>query len=109
MTEKYAIENEMEMNYKEIKLMLFDPCKSIDFMPAMKVGFDVLEVVNEMCRLGVKIRSDLKWSKNIEDVVKRASKKLWILWRLNGLGDQKLVDMYIEHCRSILAGKHHRC
>ena len=39
MTEKYAIDNEIEMNCKKTKLMLFEPCKSIDFMPAMKVGF----------------------------------------------------------------------
>ena len=37
-------------------------------------------------------------------MVKRASKKLWILRRLNGLGAQrqKIIDMYIKHCRSIL-------
>ena len=46
MTEKYAIDNEMEINYKKTKLMLFNPCKSIDFMPAMEVGGDQLEVVD---------------------------------------------------------------
>ena len=104
MTEKYAIENEMDINYKKTKLMLFDPCKSIDFMPAMEVGGDQLEEVDELHLLGVKISSDLKWSKNTEEVVKRASNKLWILRRLKGLGamKQELVDMYIKHCRSIL-------
>ena len=105
MTEKYAIEKEIEINYKKTKLMLFNPCKSIDFMPAMEVGGgDLLEVVDEIRLLGVKISSDLKWSKNTEEVVKRAFNKLWILRRLKGLGakKQELVDMYIKHCRSIL-------
>ena len=84
--------------------MLFNPCKSIDFMPAMEVGGDQLEVVDEIRLLGVKISSDLKWAKNTEEMVKRASNKLWILRRLKGLGAKKqvLVDIYIKHCRSIL-------
>ena len=43
MTEKYAIENEMEINYNKTKIMLFGPRKSIDFMPAMDIGGDQLE------------------------------------------------------------------
>ena len=54
--------------------------------------------------LGVIIRSDLKWSSNTENIVKRASNKLWVIRRLKGLGAQcgELVDMFIKQCRSIL-------
>ena len=84
--------------------MLFNPCKSIDFMPALEVGGEALELVENMRLLGVTISSDLKWSKNTADVVKRACSKLWILRRLKGLGAQvpELLDIYFKHCRSIL-------
>ena len=39
----------------------------------MKLGGDQLEVVEEMRLLGVTLQSDLKWSKNTTDIVKRAS------------------------------------
>ena len=46
----------------------------------------------------------MKWSSNTEDIVKRASNKLWVIRRLKGLGAQteELVDMFIKQCRSIL-------
>ena len=54
--------------------------------------------------LGITIRSDLKWTSNTHDIVKRASSKLWILRRLRNLGANKceLVDIYNKQCRGIL-------
>ena len=54
--------------------------------------------------LRVTIRSDLKWCSNTQDIVKRASNKLWIIRRLKNLGANQgeLVDMYTKQCRSIL-------
>ena len=62
-----------------------------------------LELVEQIKLLGVTIRSDLKWSSNTEDIVKRAANKLWLLRRLKKMGANKeeLVDMYTKHCRSI--------
>ena len=103
-TEQYARDNQMEINYKKTKLMLFNPCWSIDFMPELELGNGQLELVEEMKLLGVIIQSDMKWSSNTEYIVKRASNKLWIIRRLKNLGAQRdeLVDMYIKQCRSIL-------
>ena len=63
-----------------------------------------MELVEQIKLLGVTIRSDLKWSSNTEDIVKRAANKLWLLRRLKKMGANKeeLVDMYTKHCRSIL-------
>ena len=37
-TEKYAADNQMELNYKKTKLMVFNPCRSLDFMPQFQLG-----------------------------------------------------------------------
>ena len=37
-TEKYARDNFMEINYKKTKVMVFNPCTSIDFMPELNLG-----------------------------------------------------------------------
>ena len=54
--------------------------------------------------MGVIVRSDMKWNSNTDDIVKRASNKLWLIRRLKGIDAQpeELVDMFIKQCRSIL-------
>ena len=37
-TEEYARINEMKINYKKTKLMVFNPCTSIDFKPEWTLG-----------------------------------------------------------------------
>ena len=103
-TEEYATVNQMKINYHKTKLMLFNPCWSVDFMPEMELGNQQLELVEQMRLLGVIIQSDLKWASNTEDIVKRASNKLWVIRRLKSLGanTDELLDMYIKQCRSIL-------
>ena len=103
-TEEYAKLNDMAINYEKTKLMVFNTCKSVDFRPEFEFGSKQLEVVDEMRLLGITVRSDLKWTSNTQDIVKRASSKLWILRRLRNLGANKceLVDIYNKQCRSIL-------
>ena len=65
-------------------------------MPELEFGDDQLQYVEEMRLLGVVVQSDMKWSSNTEQIVKRASNKLWIIRRLKGLGAQtaELVDIF---------------
>ena len=44
-TETYAQTNEMKINYKKTKLIIFNPCKSIDFMPEVSLSGQNIEVV----------------------------------------------------------------
>ena len=103
-TAVYASDNEMKINQKKTKMMVFNPCTSVDFMPDFQLGENELEVVEEMRLLGLIVRSDMKWAANTEYIVKRAYKKLWVIKRLKGHGaDQdQLVDVYIKQIRSIL-------
>ena len=73
-------------------------------MPELEFGDDQLQFVEEMRLLGVVEQSDMKWTSNTEQIVKRASNKLWIIRGLKGLVAQtaELVDIFIKQCRSIL-------
>ena len=102
--EDYAKTNEMIINQKKTKLMIFNPCISKDFMPEFTLGENDLEVVEEMRLLGIIIRSDMKWHSNTENMVTKCNKKLWMLRRLKNLGAENddLVDIYTKQIRSVL-------
>ena len=103
-TMEYAEENEMKVNIKKSKVMLFNPCRSVDFMPKLELDGAELELVESFKLVGVLIRSDMKWTDNTEYMVKRAYKKLWVVRRLKELGatTPDLLDMYTKQVRCIL-------
>ena len=103
-TKQYADRNEMQINFKKTKVMLFNPCTSIDFMPDLRLDDHELEVVEEMKLLGLMIRSDMSWASNTDNMVQKANKRMWILRRLKNLGaqDDDLVDLYSKQVRSVL-------
>ena len=103
-TQKYSKANDMIINQKKTKLMIFNPCTSKDFMPDFKLDDNDLEVVEEVRLLGLIIRSDMKWHSNTDNMVTRANKKLWMLRRLKSLGaeNEDLVDVYIKQVRCLL-------
>ena len=103
-TKEYSDNNDMKINFKKTKVMVFNPCTSIDFMPELSLDDHDLEVVEELRLLGIIVRSDMKWSSNMENMTKKANKKLWILRRLKYLGADEgdLVDVYTKQIRSLL-------
>ena len=100
----YANENEMRLNKKKTKVMLFSNAKKYDFTPVMKIKHEVLEVTEEMKLLGVKITNDLTWNLNTKYITSKAYTRLWMLRRLKNLGanNKELVDCYIKQARSVL-------
>ena len=94
----------MRINHKKTKLILFNPAKSLDFMPEFSLGGNEIELVEEMKLLGIIFRSDLKWSSNTESMVLKGYKRLWMLRRLKqyGANDEELLDVYIKQIRSVL-------
>ena len=53
---------EMKLNYNKTKIIVFNPCRNIDFMPEMTIDDHELEVVDEIRLLGLIIRSNMKWT-----------------------------------------------
>ena len=103
-TQKLANSDQMKINIDKTKAMLFNQCRTVDFMPNLSLENQEIEVVEQMKLLGVIITSDLKWSANTEFIVKKAFKKLWVLRRLKeaGANRDELIDMYIKIVRSIV-------
>ena len=102
---EYAQINDMKINTKKTKFMLFNNCSSIDFMPSMTLEPDEeIQLVEEMKILGVVVSSDMKWSANTANMTKKAFSRVWIIRRLKSLGTEKydLLDVYIKQVRSIL-------
>ena len=54
--------------------------------------------------LGIVVRSDLKWCSNTENMVIKASNRVWMIRRLKTLGASmpELIDVYIKQIRSVL-------
>lgn len=102
--EEYAAKNEMQINQKKTKLMLFNPCRIKDFQPDMELSGVKIEVVQQMKLLGVVITEDLKWHKNTSLITKKAYSRLWMLRRLKSMGASRetLLDVYNKQIRSIL-------
>ena len=103
-TDEYARENGMKINQKKTKIIVFNPCKSKDFMPEFPLNGQILEVVEEMKLLGIIISSDLSWHANTEYIVTKANKRLWMLRRLQNLGAEKedLLEIYRTQVRCVL-------
>ena len=104
MIQNYATSNEMKLNFKKCKFMLFNLTLNYDFIPEYEVEGNSFETVEEMRLLGLTIRNDLKWQANTEDIIKRAYKKLWMIKRLKAHGAclEDLKDVFIKQIRSIL-------
>ena len=100
-TEEYAEKNDMKLNQKKTKLMIFNSCRSMDFMPSFKLGTEELQVVEEMKLLGIHVSTDLKWQTNTQHMIKKANSKLWILRRLGQLGADvsALIEVYCKQIR----------
>ena len=101
---EYSTVNEMKLNLKKTKFMLFNPTNNYDFVPDLTLEGVNLETFDEMRLLGLIVRSDLSWKSNTEQMISRAYKKLWILKRLKGQGAslEDFTDIYVKQVRSIL-------
>ena len=100
----YAEQKGMKINTAKTKIMLFNTRKNFDFMPEVKLGEDMLEVVEVTKLLGVMIRSDLKWSDNTDHICKKGFNRMWMIRRLKvlGAGKEELIDVYKQHIMSVL-------
>ena len=101
----FTNDNEMVINCKKTKVMLFNSGKKYDFQPEIS-GADgnVLDVEEEFKLLGVKIQSNMKWYANTQYITARAYSRLWMLRNLKrfGASSQDLIDVYQKQCRSVL-------
>ena len=60
-TKEYASANGMKINYKKTKVIVFNPCTSIDFMPDIRLEDNDIEVVDEIRLMGLILNTKV-WS-----------------------------------------------
>ena len=94
----------MKLNYQKTKFIVFNPCRTKDFLPEFTIDGHDLEAVDEIRLLGIILRSDMRWTSNTENMICKANKRLWILRRLKNLGacHEDLVEVYTKQIRCLL-------
>ena len=105
--QKYCQDNQMVINQKKCKVIMFNPHKKYSFTPELTLsgeGGDKLEVVDNVTLLGVKLRSDMRWCDNSDYICQKGYARLWMMRRLKGLGanQNELLDIYHKQVRSVL-------
>ena len=67
--------------------MLFTRSKTHAFPPEFSMGdTDTLDVKKTLRILGVLVQDDRKWSAQVEEMVRRATRTTWVLRRMRSLG-----------------------
>ena len=75
------------INDKKSFVMVCNPSKKYDFPPEFKVGNSkILEIKSSLKILGIIIQDDLRWGKQVDQMAKKASKKIWMLRRMKKMG-----------------------
>ena len=79
-------------------IMMFDPSKKYSFPPEFYMGqtSDQHLAVKDVHKiLGVHVQNDPRWNTQDEQMVKKGSKKIWLLRRMRQMGvDQKTIATY---------------
>ena len=93
----------MKLNLKKTNLMLFRRSRKYDFQPIIHLENKQIDLVEESNILGVIISSYLKWEKNVNYIIKKFMKKLWMLRRIKQLGGtvEELLCVYEIQLRCI--------
>ena len=89
-------ENNFVTNQNKSFVMIFNKSRKLAFSPEFTLGSSgILEVKKTLKILGVHIQEDLKWGAQIENMVKKASKRIWLLRRMKKLGvDEQTMTNY---------------
>jgi len=104
----------LSLNLSKTSYMIFSKRKLLNTNFTISIGEEHLNRVTETQLLGLTLTEDLKWSKQIDTVVKKISKVVRILYRVSHILDTDklkmlycaLLEPYITYCCSVLSGDH---
>ena len=87
--DKFADMNEMQINCKKTKVMLFNTRKKFDFEPEIfSRDGDKFDHAEQFKLLGVHIT---RWNSHTKHICARAYSKMWMLKNLRRFGAKKMV------------------
>ena len=106
--ERNGVSLYMKLNNEKSKEMIISFAKKNGnfrhTIPNIKIdGIDV-EQVDHAKLLGVTISHDLSWKKHAENIVKKAGKRLYMMYQLKraGISQSDLVTVYLSVVRPVL-------
>ena len=81
---------------KKTNIMVFNTSKKYAFPADLTIGSsEKLQVKPVLKILGIQIQEDLKWGAQVDQMVKKASNKIWMLRRMKNLGvDETTIANY---------------
>ena len=102
--DKWSKENQMKLNPKKCKNMIFNFSRKHQFSTSIQINDEIIETVDSMKILGTYVSNDLKWDKNTDEIVKNSNKRLQILHSSSKFTKNKhhLKDIYNKFVRSKL-------
>jgi hypothetical protein len=102
--QQWACENDMKLNGLKCKEMVISFLRQSDNYTPLHINDQQLELVTSFKILGLTINNHLKWNDNVAIVVKKASKRLYILRVLHrsGIPSADLFSIYNALIRSVL-------
>ena len=97
----------MEINSEKSKEMLISSMQDPEFssmVPRLINDENEIDNVQYAKLLGVTISNDLTWNKNVENIVAKAGKRVYMLYQLKraGIGQHDLVTIYVSVVRPVL-------
>ena len=100
--EDYTINNQMKINEKKSKIMMFNKSRNLDRPPefSFKNG-ELIECVDETRLLGIQIHKSLRWDSNCLNMFKRSMSKMWLLRRMKSIKLEKsiILEYYLKEIR----------
>ena len=92
----------MKLNAAKSNFMIFTRTKE-EFTTRLEVNGQNLDRVSVTKLLGVWIQEDLSWSKNCQEICRKAFSRLSMLTKLKyvGISKEDLVDIYVLFIRSV--------
>ena len=96
-------QNKMKLNPSKCLHMNVNFMRKPPIYPTFAIGTHNLETVTQMKVLGVIIQNDLKWDRNVDNIVKRANSKIHMLrvLKCHGLPSHDLMTIYSCFIRPI--------
>jgi len=100
----WSEQNSMLLNPKKCKAMHFCFMRIPPAMPPLTLGGQTLGIVTQAKLLGLHILSDLRWSDQVDVMVSKGSRRLYLLSRLRraGLTCADLITVYCGYIRPTL-------
>ena len=94
----------MKLNTQKTNFMVFNFAKNLKFNTRLSIDDVKLDQINETKLLGLRIRDDLSWKSNTNELTKRAYSRMVIIKKLIQFNVPlaELVQIYILYIRSVV-------